>query len=206
MNSIPRRSWHFKAISLDAFSVDDTRGIFFKTLAFSKEAGFQRLDQSCYPTGCCLRIWLMQQKCTLWTRLLWRAFASGLLGTPAEMQRFRHVPRHRGVTGQGREASPILHGALGSSEWPGSPPAQTTPILKMLKVSQKQAPNHCETGLRLGFQSVRFTLYCVSSKNYLSIIDLPSLKMFQLCVSFAQLSFFIFIFTANLAQDFSKEF
>lgn len=116
------------------------------------------------------------------------------------------MPRHRGVTGQGGGASPILHGALGSSKWSGSPPAQTPPVLRMLKVSQKQAPNQCETGLRLGLQSVRFALYCDSSKNYLSIIDLLSLRMFQLCVSFTQLFFFISVFIANIAQDFSKGF
>lgn len=75
------------------------------------------------------------------------------------------MPRHRRVTGQGREASPILHDALGSSKWSGSPPAQAPPVLRMLKVSQNRAPSQCETGLRLRFQSVRFTFCCVSIQS-----------------------------------------
>lgn len=107
----------------------------------------------------------------------------------------RNVETQTGAQAQrshraGQRGKPNSHGALGLWKWSGSPPDQTPPVLRMLKVSQKRAPNKCKTGLSLRFQSVRFTLYCVSSKNYPSIIDLPSLKMFRLCVSFTQAFFF----------------
>lgn len=70
----------------------------------------------------------------------------------------------------------------------------------------KRASNQCETHLKLGLQSFRFTLFCTSSKNSLSIIHLSSLRMFQLYVSFAQLLFFIPIFFAIVTQAFPKEF
>lgn len=113
------------------------------------------------------------------------------------------VSEHRGVTGQSFENT-VKHRGKPVIKVFWEPPGPNSTSAE--DALTKRASNQCETHLKLGFQSVRFTSYCASRKNYLSIIDLSSLKVFQLYVSFTQLFFVIPIFVANIAQAFAKEF
>lgn len=110
---------------------------------------------------------------------------------------------------QGRaeqRGKPIPPQCFGLIEVVWEPPGPNNTSAEEGQGLTKRASNQCETPLKLGFQSVRFALFCASSKNYLSIIDLSSLRMFQFYLSFAQVSFFIPIFFAIIAQAFPKEF
>lgn len=92
---------------------------------------------------------------------------------------------------QGRaeqRGKPIPPQCFGLIEVVWEPPGPNNTSAEEGQGLTKRASNQCETPLKLGFQSVRFALFCASSKNYLSIIDLSSLKnvpvLSQLCTAF----------------------
>lgn len=144
----------------------------------------------------------VQHKSTLWTRLLWSVFASGLLGSPAEMWRFRCINTEDSRTEQGGKPSPPQCFGLIKVVW--EPPGPNNTSAEDAQGLTKWASNQCEAHLKLGFQSIRSTLFCAPSKNCLSIIGLSILSIFQLYVSFTQLFFFILILSASMAQAFPK--